>query len=140
MNSTTEIVYNIVTKYSYFFTCCIRIADFILIFVSDFHNVLTLVVYLILVSIPTVRSAPDYSRMDSTKWTNPCGRSQDEVDSSSGSISNINDIEFVDTVISSIGIALNKANEFKENFVSKIITVNLNLSLNFTSGVHKTTL
>lgn len=56
--------------------------------------------------------------MDSTKWTNPCGRSQDETDSNSGSISNINDTEFVDTVISSIAIALNKANEFKENFVS----------------------
>lgn len=88
-----------------------------LLFFADFLTVLTLGVYLI-VLIPTTQSAPGYNRMDSAKWTNPCGTSEDETDFSGGSIGSFNDAEFLDPVISSTASALNKANEFKERFVS----------------------
>lgn len=79
--------------------------------------------YLILVSIPTVRSAPGYKRMEPPKWTNPCGlEPSSEADSSSGSVSNFNDSEFLEAVLSSVASALNKANEFKEDFVSRELT------------------
>lgn len=87
------------------------------IFVSDFQNVLTLGVYLILVSIPSARTAPGYNRMDPAKLSNPCGLSEDQTDYKGGPLASY-DTESLEQVILAAQIASNQVHEFNDNYVS----------------------
>ncbi|XP_074033354.1 uncharacterized protein isoform X2 [Leptinotarsa decemlineata] len=83
-------------------------------------NVLLVLVYLTLITLPSSSSAPlSMDRKQNPRWVNPCGMPEDTTDS----ISKLNASEKRELLLQiskQAGIALRHAEAFKENFTRKI--------------------
>lgn len=100
-------------------------ANNIFILISELHNVLLVVLYLILVALPSVRSAPASDlnsrtrREEHKKWTNPCGGSGNTIAIlETNTPGYIRDMELLNLIVQQAKIAYFYARIVHQKFVS----------------------